>query len=376
MSGKNQQARILIVDDTPENIDIMANALNPLYKCVAALNGVRALKIAESASPPDLILLDIMMPDMDGYEVCRRLKSNEASADIPVIFVTAKSGVEDEAMGFELGAVDYITKPISPPIVLARVRTHLELQRARQVLQKQNQELIEAARLQEDVDNIMRHDLKGPLTSVIGMPQLVKYSVKLEPFVEQALNSIEEAGYMMLNMINLSLDLLKMERGIYVFKPKPVDLVKLVPKIIKDQEQLANYKKLSFEFTLKGRQTGEDDEFPVLAEELLTYSLFSNLIKNAVEAAPDGTAIKISLNEEGLFGRADIINQGVVPKEIRDRFFEKYVTSGKRGGTGLGAYSARLMAVTMNGGIHLESSEERGTTVTVLLPIAPDATAS
>jgi len=132
---------ILVVDDTPENIDVLFGVLSEDYKVKAAPNGAKALKIAQSEKPPDLILLDIMMPEMDGYEVCRLLKEDERTGDIPVIFVTAKTETEDENKGFEVGAVDYIIKPISPPIVRARVKTHLALKRAGDVLKDQNRVL-------------------------------------------------------------------------------------------------------------------------------------------------------------------------------------------------------------------------------------------
>ena len=122
-----EPATILVVDDTPANLSLMTDLLRDQYKVKAATGGENALRIAKTAPPPDLILLDIMMPNMDGYEVCRRLKADPGTCDIPVIFLTAKSGVEDEKMGLDLGAVDYITKPISPPIVMARVRNHLML---------------------------------------------------------------------------------------------------------------------------------------------------------------------------------------------------------------------------------------------------------
>ncbi|WP_409524721.1 response regulator [Nitrincola sp. MINF-07-Sa-05] len=118
---------ILVVDDTPENIDVLVGILKAEYQVKAATRGEKALQIVQSGSLPDLILLDIMMPDMDGYEVCRRLKADPLTRHIPVIFVTAKIQISDEIKGFELGAADYITKPISPPIVLARVQTHLAL---------------------------------------------------------------------------------------------------------------------------------------------------------------------------------------------------------------------------------------------------------
>lgn len=138
MDEKLSQQRILIVDDAPENIDILGNALTD-YKRSAALNGEKALQRAMSDNPPDLILLDVMMPGMDGYEVCRRLKAEPRARDIPIIFVTAKGEVEDETLGFALGAVDYITKPISLPIVQARVKTQLMLKLAREKLQEEQQ---------------------------------------------------------------------------------------------------------------------------------------------------------------------------------------------------------------------------------------------
>jgi len=116
---------ILIVDDAPENIAVLSELLRDEYRTLAATNGEAALRIASGVKAPDLLLLDISMPDMDGYEVCRRLKQDLKTADIPVIFLTAKSNVQDEQKGLELGAVDYITKPPSPPIVMARIRTHL-----------------------------------------------------------------------------------------------------------------------------------------------------------------------------------------------------------------------------------------------------------
>ena len=118
---------ILMVDDNPNNLVLVNNLLRQDYRIKVANNGVTALRIAAGAEQPDLILLDIMMPEMDGYEVCRRLKAEPRLRDIPVIFLTARSSVEDEQHGLELGAVDYITKPISPPVMLARIQTHLKL---------------------------------------------------------------------------------------------------------------------------------------------------------------------------------------------------------------------------------------------------------
>ena len=134
MKTDRKRQKILIVDDTPENIAVLVQTLRNQYELSVSVDGRTALQIAASENRPDLILLDIVMPGIDGYEVCKRLKADPATADIPVIFVTAMNEVADEAKGLELGAIDYISKPISPPIVSARVKNHLELKRHRDLL--------------------------------------------------------------------------------------------------------------------------------------------------------------------------------------------------------------------------------------------------
>ncbi len=146
---KSGKATILIVDDVVENLDILSNLLAPMYKVQAATSGEKALKVLEK-SQPDMILLDIMMPDMDGYEVIERIKANETTKDIPVIFVSAKGDVQDEARGFRLGAADYIIKPFSPPIIQARVETHLTLYKQKETLKKQNEEMRKTVRVLEN----------------------------------------------------------------------------------------------------------------------------------------------------------------------------------------------------------------------------------
>ncbi|MEI6413594.1 MAG: two-component system response regulator [Pseudomonadota bacterium] len=134
----DEMATLLVVDDTPDNLSLMSDLLEDLYQIKLAINGEKALRIARSDPPPDLILLDIMMPGLSGYEVCQQLKADQKTRDIPVIFLTAMTGVEDEKKGLKLGAVDYITKPISPPIVLARVETHLKVKAAADFLKDRN----------------------------------------------------------------------------------------------------------------------------------------------------------------------------------------------------------------------------------------------
>jgi len=161
---RNRQT-ILIVDDAPENIDLLKSVLEQDYQIKAATNGTAALRICYSETPPDLVLLDIMMPGLSGHEVCRRLKANPDRRRIPVIFITAMDAMEDERLGLDIGAVDYITKPISPAIVQARVRTHLALydqarelermvaQRTEELLQSRSQIIRRLGRAAEFKDN-------------------------------------------------------------------------------------------------------------------------------------------------------------------------------------------------------------------------------
>jgi putative two-component system response regulator len=136
MNNDVDRLSVLVVDDAPENIDILKELLKHDYRVKVAINGEKALKVANSDTPPDIILLDVMMPKMDGYEVCEKLKSNPVTEDIPVIFLTALSEIQNEAKGLELGAVDYITKPFSSDLVKARVHNHLELKKHRDDLER------------------------------------------------------------------------------------------------------------------------------------------------------------------------------------------------------------------------------------------------
>jgi len=175
-----EQKTILVVDDTPLNISVITGALKDTYKTKVATNGPKALAIAAADEKPDLILLDVMMPDMDGYEVCRRLKADLTTRDIPVIFLTAQTQAEDETRGFEVGAVDYVHKPFSPAVMKARVHTHLVLREIREKLAQQllaiqkeleTARLIQQSILPETVPQIEGLDIAAryvPMTSVAG----------------------------------------------------------------------------------------------------------------------------------------------------------------------------------------------------------------
>jgi len=359
---------ILIVDDTLKNIQVLGSILlEQEYDIHVAQNGQQALD-ASHAIKPDLILLDVIMPELDGFEICRRLKTDDKTKHIPVIFLTAKTAEEDILKGFELGGVDYVTKPFSSVVLLARVNTHLNLKFAYEELEEQKAALENAEVLRKNVEHIIQHDLRTPLNGIITFSELLTEETDLNPdFQKRTLSHINHSGHQMLNMINRFADLYKMETGQYHCSLKLVNIVDIIERIILDSENNIKNKNLGVDVIYGDKPITKGDTFTVLGEKSLCYSMLANLFKNAVEASSSGHHITVTLNEED----AKIIsihNKGAVPTEIRDKFFDKYITANKIGGTGLGSYSAKLMAETQGGTIHLETSEERGTTVTIRLP--------
>lgn len=232
----------------------------------------------------------------------------------------------------------------------------------RDISTRKNMEL-----LREEMDQITRHDLKSPLAGILGASQLLMRDKDISGDQRELLHMLLEAGYRMLHMINLSLDLYRMEQGIYELSPVRINILLVVRSILSELNPLANDKRVRFQVQAKGADGTDVEDCPSMAEELLCYSMLSNLIKNALESSPTDSQVSICLCA-GPECHISIHNLGEVPKQIRSRFFEKFATAGKRGGTGIGTYSARLMATTMGGGIKLDTSESGATSVIVLLP--------
>lgn len=367
LDNTDGQPTILIVDDAVENIDILSGVLSDEYDIMVALTGEEALGTLETSDPPDIILLDILMPGIDGFEVCRRLKSNDRFREIPIIFVTAMDEVADEAKGFAVGGVDYITKPISPPIVRARVKAQLELKAAREDLKKQNEILKENLRLREDMESIIRHDLKSPLSVVMWVPEVLRIEENLTDKQIKTLNILQQAGNSMLRIINSSINMIKIERGEYVLEPVPVDLLSIARQVTSELNGLLNYKKLIFEKVLNGRPVRDTDTFILEGEDILLYSMLANLVKNAIEASPEDKKITISFEDIDR-RKIRIHNVGEISEDMQVHFFQKYCTSKKKIGTGLGTYSAKLIAEIHQGEITLEVDKEEGITVTISFP--------
>ncbi len=228
-------------------------------------------------------------------------------------------------------------------------------------------------KLKEEVDRIMRHDLKTPLNAILGFPQLLKMKEDLDQESLDYIEEIEKAGREMLRQINQSLDLYKMETKTYQYSPSNFDLMKVLSRIVHETIPLRDKTGITITITADGTKIDGESGFIIYGEEWLTYSMLSNLIVNAIEASPEHETVRIELSDVSRDTSYSIAisNKGTVPKSIRNKFFEKYVTSGKKKGTGLGTYIASQMAETMGGTISMHTSETEGTTITIRLPKPP-----
>jgi CheY-like chemotaxis protein len=362
----NVHPTILVVDDTPDNLMLISNLFKDEYRVRIAHNGTKALSICQSNDPPDLVLLDIMMPGMDGLEVARRMREHPVSESIPVIFVTAMDSDEARLKGMALGAIDFVTKPIEPDVLKPRVRNFMHFVELHKQLQINYDAMLELARLREDVEHITRHDMREPLAGVIGLLQALEEEDGLSNQQIAQLRVVEETALQALNMINMSTELFKIETGRFKLNAQPVKITSILHRIVDISRSTYAGKHLII--AIDTDQLLSEETPLVLGDAMFCYSLFQNLIKNACEASPEKGRVTVTLNHVTPL-EIVIVNKGAVPVEIREHFFDKFITFGKQGGTGLGTYSARLLTEAQNGTLTLNVSDpENTTTLTVTLP--------
>ncbi|MFH1139313.1 MAG: PAS domain-containing sensor histidine kinase [Pseudomonadota bacterium] len=229
--------------------------------------------------------------------------------------------------------------------------------------------------LRDLVNRIIRHDLKSPLVGVVGMAKMLLRGDNLTVKQRQSAAFIQELGEKMLGFINRSQDLYKIEEGVYELDAVPLNLWSILDGVGTTLSHPAQHAGVGLVFLEEGRPVGPEAKRTLWGEAGLLEMMFSNLLKNALEASPPGASVTLDLRAEERGGRevvvADIHNRGVIPENIRRNFFEPYVTSGKRGGSGLGTHSARLAALAHHGEIEFHTSDEKGTNVLVILPVRP-----
>ena len=366
------QPDILVVDDTQANLQLLAGMLKERgYKVRPVPSGMLALQAAKSA-PPDLILLDIHMPDLDGYEVCAQLKRDERTRDIPVLFISALNETMDKVLAFGMGGLDYITKPFQFEEVDARVAAHLKLRRLQVDLAARNQELqqsnAELRRLQELRDNLTQmivHDLRSPLTGVFGSLELLATGCEeLSPESKKMIELSREALNQTLAMINSLLDVSKIEAGELRPDCRACDLVRLAREA---NDLLAG---------MRGNRTvliePENDSVPASVDPDLISRVLQNLIGNALKfTGPDGE-IKIGLGHRDGHIHVSVQDNGPgVAPEFHQRIFEKFgqvKDATNRVGTGLGLTFCRLAVEAHHGSIGVTSELGKGSTFWFELP--------
>ncbi len=374
---------ILVVDDTPLNLALMRDLLETDYTVKLAPSGERALKIAKNQAP-DLVLLDIMMPDLDGYEVCRRLKADPSTADIPVIFLTGKTETQDEQMGFALGAADYITKPISPSIVLARVKAHLLFKQARDALEQRNREdiqrfdtalaqQVELTELKSTFVAMTSHEFRTPLTSILVSQSLLRNYCDRLPIEERnsLLDSIETSVKRMVLMLDQVLTIGRADAHLLSFNPKPFNVLSLCHQL--RDEVNANHSAPGKAQTACVTLDVELETGDILADEKLLRHILGNLLSNAVKYSPEAKEAFFIVRRDGQGLRFEVRDQGIgIPAGDLPRLFGDFHRASNVGnipGTGLGLAIVKRAVESHGGHIAVTSQPGVGTCFTVTIPL-------
>ncbi|QYJ79214.1 ATP-binding response regulator [Shewanella acanthi] len=375
MSGQdapldNAQCVILIVDDLLENLVLMAGLLGDDYQVLQAQDGQSALNYCLSDTPPDLVLLDVMMPGMDGHQVFKRMREHPKASQIPVIFISALDDVDQQLLGLRFGACDYLVKPVQADILKQKIANSLARRRQQNRIKQQHEEIKQYLEQRDSADSIITHDLKGPLATISALAQKFAQEASFPKEWLSEINLVDELALQSIQTINLASDILLIEAGEYEVEAEWFSVLELMEKLAALMQRTFTNKHLAVTFT---PEEDISSTFDLMAEPRLCHPLFFNLLKNAFEAAPPHTNIAIRFSREAQLVVIHIENLGKIPESIRERFWEKYATEGKRDGTGIGTYAARLFARAQGGDTRLKVDEAKGMTlVEVRLPAAID----
>jgi signal transduction histidine kinase len=382
--------RVLIVDDSPSVLKILNNALHNEYQVSVATNGEDALVFA-GAQNPDLILLDIKMPGIDGYEVCRRLKQNKATRDIPILFVTILSEIEDETKGLEMDAVDYITKPISPAIVQARVRNHMRLKmyqdRLEELVCERTREVVEARARAEQANQVknefivnISHEIRSPMNSILGMTDLV-LETELTKKQREYLKIVDDSATQLFELLTDLLDFSKIETGKLDIEPDDFSPHHIFNSMLRVFRAKAENKGLGFNWridpSIPDALRGDPDRLRQVLNNLLDNALrftWSGSIElecslaedeSAASVAADSVTLKFSVKDSGIGVPADQLEL------IFDGFYQVDGSLTRaQGGAGVGLSINKKLVEMMGGRIWVESVPGQGScfSFTVRLP--------
>ncbi|NER83837.1 MAG: response regulator [Leptolyngbya sp. SIO1D8] len=357
---------ILVVDDTPDNLRLLSAILTQQnYEVRKALNSTRAFASVK-ADAPDLILLDIKMPEINGYEVCAALKRDPETQEIPIIFISALDDALDKVKAFSVGGADYITKPFQEAEVLARIENQLHIQELQYQLKAQNEELVRSNQELEQFAHIVSHDLQQPLQSIIGYAKLISLqsSASLEPALNQHLTNILDAGDRMQRLIKDLLGYAQIGQETEAFAL--VDCNTVLTQVLSN-----------LDIALKESQA--ELNFPQLpclvGNETQLIQLFQNLLSNAIKFSRDETTPKITIavsQQDAAYWLFEIHDNGVgMPPESLNKVFKSFQrlhSASKYPGNGIGLATCKKIVENHRGEIWVNSKESVGTSFYFKLP--------
>ncbi len=372
-----RNSKILVVDDVSQNLQVIGSTLKSNgFSIALANNGSQAIAVAKSRNP-DLILLDIQMPEMDGFKVCELLKSSDDTKDIPVIFLTALNDKNDIVKGFDSGGVDYITKPFNQQELIARIVNHLELRHSKLIIENQNKDLIKSNQDKDKFLSIIAHDLKSPFNGLLGIAEILEKEFdNLEPTdVKDFIKSLYDSLKSQYKFLEELLEWGRYQRGTIQFNPRAFNIIVDISDSIGLLRSNADAKHISVGIDV-------DDELLAYYDSNMVYTILRNLVSNAIKFTPIGGSIIISAakcEEDDDFIVVLVADTGVgmepddIAKLFRiDTVFTKMGTNNEKG-TGLGLILCKEFAERHGGKIWVESTPGVGTVFSFTLPAnAPD----
>jgi two-component system, sensor histidine kinase and response regulator len=384
----SETPRILVVDDVPENLQVLRARLGlKQYSVDAASSGQQALDVVTEAlrlnTLPHLILLDVQMPEMDGFEVCRRLKANDQTRDIPVIFLTGRAEIDDVVQGLNVGAVDYIIKPFNAAELMMRVGNHLELKFARDALREKNIQLEKLNRDKSEFLGIAAHDLKNPLASVRWLTDVLRIGAETGTITREksaeALDKILLAVERMFRLVKNLLDVQAVEEAALdstaaaELKPEVVNLVFAAATVLASYEEQIAEKAV----TAALHNTATNARLWI-HPEILTQIL-DNLVSNALKYSPRSGNVKLRIfnavgtNAENICFAVEDDGEGIAESE-QHRLFTRFTTLSTKptageDSTGLGLFIVKKLTEASGGRVFVQSEQGRGSTFGVEFPV-------
>ena len=363
---EQSQGIVLVVDDEERNRRLLADLLSHHnYTIVEAIDGEDALRQTETLNP-DVILLDVMMPKMDGYEVCRRLKANEETMAIPVLMVTALHERKDKLKGIKAGATDFLSKPIDLDEVLLRVGNATKSKHLYDDIRLQHKKLQELENLRDNLTHMLIHDLKNPLGNIRGCLDLLKIHLPEDDSNAQRIMTLSRiSSQTMLNMINSILDLSRLEAGEMQIKTTETDINNLVDLGVKNMAGLISESQITI--TMHKSQP-----LTIRCDAELIKRVIINLLANALKFSPTGGEITITTlaTDQGIKVAIRDKGQGI-PDEYHQIIFDKFAQvtdKNSKYGTGLGLTFCKMAVEAHNGTIGVDSRVGQGSTFWFSLP--------